>query len=74
MARKRELVEATYLLYDVVYEDGSRSSNRKVRSNEVDPLDRTGSIRALLERQDRKIAEASGKSRGPVKSVSVSAS
>jgi hypothetical protein len=72
MARRRKLVEAMYLLYDVVYEDGSRSSNRKVRSDEVDPLDPAGSIRALLERQDRKIAEASGKSRGLIKSVSVS--
>jgi hypothetical protein len=70
MARKQRPAESGgFVLYDVIYEDGSRSSNRKVPSAEIDPFDRTGSIRALLERQDREIAEASGRPRGAIKSV-----
>ena len=71
MGRRSKPVERGYILYDVVYEDGSRTSNRKIASDEIDPLDRTASVRALLERQDRKIAEASGKPRAPIKSVNL---
>jgi hypothetical protein len=74
MGRKQKPAESAFAFYDVVYEDGSRSSNRKIASAEIDPFDRDGSIRALLERQDRKIAEASGKPRGPIKSITVSSS
>ena len=68
MARKKKPAESGFALYDVVYEDGSRSSNRKVPSAEIDPFDRAGSVRALIERQDREIAEASGRPRGAIQS------
>jgi len=74
MARKRKPAASEFVLYDVIYEDGSRSSHRKVPSAEIDPYDRDESVRALLERQDAKIAEASGKSRGPIKTATISAS
>lgn len=74
MARKSKPVESGFVLFDLVYEDGSRSSHRKVPNAEIDPYDRAGSIRALLEGQDRKIAEASGKARGAIKSLTPSAS
>jgi hypothetical protein len=69
MARKSKPADNGFLLFDVLYEDGTRSSNRKVVSADLDPFDRDASIRALLERQDRTIAEASGRSRGPIKSI-----
>lgn len=70
MARKSKPAENGFLLFDVLYEDGTRSSNRKVSSAELDPIDRDASIRALLESQDRTIAEMSGRARGPIKSIS----
>jgi hypothetical protein len=72
MARKSKPAENEFVLYNVVYEDGSLSSNRKLPNADIDPYDRDGSVRTLLERQDQKIAEASGKSRGPIKSVTLS--
>jgi hypothetical protein len=70
MARKSKPAETGFLWFDVLYEDGTRSSNRKVSSAELDPIDRDASIRALLEGQDRAIAEMSGRTRGPIKSIS----
>ena len=72
MAKKKKTSDAAFLLFDVIYEDGSRSSNRRMPSAELDPLDRDGSARAFLEGQDRKIAETSGKHRPPIKSVTPS--
>ncbi|MFC7334740.1 hypothetical protein [Rhodocista pekingensis] len=69
MARRKPPVDTGSMLYDVVYEDGSLSSNRKVPRSEVDPLDGDRAIRAFLEAQDRKIAEMSGNPRGPIKTV-----
>jgi hypothetical protein len=74
MARRKKPAESGYLLYDVIYEDGSRSSNRKIPTGELDPFDRDGSVLALLEGQERKIAEASGRARSPIKSVNLSSS
>jgi hypothetical protein len=74
MARNnKKPTESGVLLFDVLYQDGTRSSNRKVPSAELDPFDRDASIRASLERQDRKIAEMSGTSRGPIKTITRSA-
>jgi hypothetical protein len=70
MARKQKPIEPSFVLYDVLYQDGTRSSNRRVPSAELDPLDGEASVRALIERQDQKIAEVSGNSRGPIKSIS----
>jgi len=70
MARNdKKPVESGFVLFDVLYQDGTRSSHRKVPNAELDPFDREASIRASIERQDRKIAEVSGSSRGPIKSI-----
>jgi hypothetical protein len=72
LARKKP--EPTeFLMFDVLYEDGSRSSNRRIAANEIDVFDRDAGIRAIIEAQDRKIAEMSGRPRPPVKSVTRSA-
>ena len=58
-----------YTLFDVLYEDGSRLSNRKVPDDELAAEDKEGAIKAYLEEQDRRIGEASGKPRGVIKAV-----
>jgi hypothetical protein len=50
----------TSVLFDVFYEDGSRTSNRKVPGSEVGGLDGDAPARAYIEAQDRQIGERSG--------------
>jgi hypothetical protein len=68
MARKKA-TDNTYVLFDVVYQDGSMSSNRKVASAELLSLDGDSRARVLIEAQDRDIAAKSGRPRGPIKSI-----
>ena len=58
-----------FTLFDVLYEDGSRLSNRKVPDDELAGDDKEGAIRAYLEEQDRRIGEASGKPRAVIKAI-----
>jgi hypothetical protein len=69
MARNNKRAETGFLLFDVLYEDGTRSSNRRIAAAELDPIDGDASAQALIEAQDRKIAESSGRPRAAVKSV-----
>ena len=69
MARKKQQVGSAFVLFDIIYEDGTRSSNRKVPGGEVGGLDGDAPARDFIETQDRKIAEMSGSSRGPIKSI-----
>ena len=69
MARKKPVVDRSTVLFDVIYEDGSRTSNRKVPGGELGGLDGDEPARAFIEAQDRKIAEMSGNRRGPIKSI-----
>jgi hypothetical protein len=73
MARKRPSVESEFVLFDVTYEDGTRSSNRRIARAELDALDPDASARAIIEGQDQKIAALSGRSRGPIKAIMRSA-
>ena len=57
------------VMFDVLYEDGSRSSNRKVPASALTGLDGDEPARGLIEAQDREIAAASGRPRSNVKSV-----
>ena len=70
MARsRRQPVEREFVLFDVLYEDGTRTSNRKVPGAELGGLDGDEPARAFIEAQDRKIATMSGSARGPIKSI-----
>jgi hypothetical protein len=70
MARKsKKSLDSTYVLFDVVYQDGTQTSNRKVPSAELGGLDGDEPARGIIEAQDRKIAEMSGRPRGPIKSM-----
>ena len=68
MARKH-LTVGEFALFDVLYEDGSQSSNRKVPVSALGGLDGDEPAREIIEAQDRKIAEASGRPRPKIKSI-----
>ncbi|MFA7639120.1 MAG: hypothetical protein WCY02_07395 [Parvibaculum sp.] len=68
MARKKPM-DGDFVAFNVVYEDGSLSSNRKVPASLLDGLADTGSAKAAIEAQDRDIAEKSGRPRGRIKSL-----
>jgi hypothetical protein len=72
MSRQRQMTDRAYLLFDVVYDDGMRTSNRKVPSAELQAWDIDGSVRAIIEAQDRDISDRSGKQRGVIKSITPS--
>lgn len=69
MARKKRSVEKGSVLFNVIYEDGTLSSNRKVPSTELGGLDGDAPARAFIEAQDRDIAEKSGMPRGRIKTI-----
>ena len=58
-----------FVLFDVLYEDGTQNSNRKVPASELGGIEGEEAAKPYIEEQDRKIAEMSGKPRGPIKSV-----
>lgn len=68
MARKKP-TNAAFVNFDVVYEDGSRRSNRRVPSEELGGLDGDEPARAIIEAQDRKIAEMSGRPPLAIKTI-----
>lgn len=53
--------EGKFVLFDVTYADGTRRSNRKVRSELLGGLDGDEPARTEIAAQDQRIAEASGK-------------
>jgi hypothetical protein len=65
---KRRAV-TNFVLFDVTYVDGSRSSNRKVPHSELAGLGGEAAAKAAIEAQDREIALASGRTRGVIKSL-----
>lgn len=73
MARKKPKDSGEFVLFDVVYQDGTRTSNRKVPTSDLSGLEGDAPARAIIEEQDRKIAEMSGIPRGPIKTISRSA-
>lgn len=59
MARK-PTARTEFVLFNVVYEDGSQRSNRKVPAELLGGLDGDEPARAAIMEQDREIAEKSG--------------
>jgi hypothetical protein len=53
--------QARFVLFDVLYDDGSRRSNRKVPSELLGGLDGDLPARKEIEDQDNEIAKASGR-------------
>ncbi len=74
MAKKKPRVDDTVLIFDVVYEDGVKSSRRRVTAAELPDGDSEANIKTAIMTQDRKISEMSGNNRGPIKTITKSAS
>jgi hypothetical protein len=68
MARKPG-TRVEFVLFDVLYEDGSQRSNRKVPSSVLGGMDGDAPARAIIGEQDRVIAEKSGLPAAPIKSI-----
>ena len=68
MARKPG-TRSEFVLFEVFYEDGSQRSNRKVPSEILGGLDGDEPARAVIEHQDRAIAERSGLAPLPIKTI-----
>jgi hypothetical protein len=58
-----------YVLFDVVYEDGTQRSNRRVPAAALGGLDGDDPAKAVIEQQDREIAEKSGLPPSRIKSL-----
>ena len=69
MARKKDKVDTSSILFDVFYEDGSRASNRKVPGASVGGLDGDEPAMTFIMDQDRKIADLSGKAPRSIKKL-----
>lgn len=70
---KKPTARSEFVMFDVVYEDGSQRSNRKVEANLLGGLDGDEPARAAIEEQDRAISEKSGMPPLAIKSIKRSA-
>ena len=70
MAKKQQARPNGFVLFDVLYEDGTQTSNRKVPAAELGGLDGDLPARTFVEVQDRDIAATSGRPRGRIKTIS----
>ena len=62
---KKPGLKSEFVMFDVVYEDGSQRSNRRVPRELLGGLEKDEPARGFIIEQDREIAEKSG--RAPVK-------
>ena len=70
MARKPGTRTAgDFVLFDVIYEDGSQRSNRRVPAAALGGLDKDEPARGFIIEQDREIAEKSGRTPLAIKSI-----
>jgi hypothetical protein len=68
MARKPGQ-KSEFVLFDVVYEDGTQRSNRRVPRELLGGIDGDAPARTFIMEQDREIAEKSGIAPSPIKSL-----
>lgn len=66
---KKPSPRAEFVLFNVVYEDGTQRSNRKVPAGLLGGLDGDAPARTEIEAQDRAIAEKSGVPPLEIKSI-----
>jgi hypothetical protein len=69
MARQKPTATAEFVLFDVHYEDGTVTSNRKVPGTLLGGFEGDEPARAVIEAQDREIAERSGRPRARIASI-----
>jgi hypothetical protein len=70
---KKPTARNEYVLFDVIYEDGSQRSNRRVPADILGGLDGDEPARQVIEDQDREISEKSGLPPLAIKSLKRSA-
>jgi hypothetical protein len=58
-----------FVFFDVVYEDGTQRSNRRVPSELLGGLEKDEPARGFIMEQDREIAEKSGRSPLKIQSI-----
>jgi hypothetical protein len=66
---KKPTARSEFVMFDIVYEDGSQRSNRKVDSNLLGGLDGDEPARQAIMEQDRAISEKSGLPPLAIKSI-----
>lgn len=66
---KKKVTDNAFVFFDITYEDGAQSSNRRVPGDMLLGLDGDKPAKVLIEQQDREIAEKSGRPRGPIKII-----
>lgn len=57
---KKPTKRTEFVLFDVIYDDGTQRSNRKVPAEMLGGLDGDEPARGIIMEQDREIAEKSG--------------
>lgn len=70
MPPPRRKIETSFVAFDVMYVDGTRSSNRRVPATALTGLDGDAPAKTIIEAQDREIGLASGRPRPDIRSVS----
>ena len=73
MAKRREKIEDNFVFFDVTYEDGSKSSRRKINAPGLKKDEVEAFALTEIMNQDRKIADLGGRNRGAVKGIERSA-
>jgi hypothetical protein len=66
---KKSNKRSEYVLFNVIYEDGSQRSNRRVPLEALEGLEKDLPARQIIEEQDREVAEKSGKPALAIKSL-----
>jgi hypothetical protein len=69
MAKKTKKQEDVFVMFDVTYEDGSKSSRRKINVAGLEKSEFDAFAKTEIMTQDRKIAEMSGKMRGNIRAL-----
>lgn len=68
MARKPS-ARSEFVLFDVIYEDGTQRSNRRVPAEALGGLDGDAAARSVIEQHDREVAAKSGIPPLPIKVI-----
>lgn len=66
---KKPKAKSEFVLFDVIYEDGTQRSNRRVPADLVGGLDGDDPAKTAIEEQDREIAVRSGIPPSPIKQI-----
>lgn len=69
MGKRKPTPRAEFVMFNVVYEDGTMTSNRRVPAELLGGLEGDAPAREIIEAQDREIGERSGRPRPAIKTV-----